>query len=442
MLVLKRNVLLRQARRNPAATAVTAGEDQQPACPENVRCWPAAPFHRIQHFPTITKMVDCLIIGGGVIGLSLAYEMARQGQEVRILERNEPGQEASWAGAGILSTANFDTATDPYERLRGLSVQLHSCWAEQLREETGIDNGYHCCGGIRVARSEEEHANLQEAFHWYSQHKIPARELTPQELLEVEPKLALPVHQNKILSALHLPLESQLRNPRHLKALIAACLKRGVEISSGTVVEDFEIRHGRVEAVKSATSTIKAKNVCITSGAWSRPLLERIGVSLGLKPIRGQMVLFKAPKRFFQPVISEGPRYIVPRDDGRILAGSTEEDVGYVKQNTASGITGLTRFALGLVEDLAQVPVERTWSGLRPGSLDGKPFLGRVADLENAFLATGHFRSGLFLSTGTAVVLQQLISGEQPEIDLTPFQMDRSRPVVTACKSLGQKGLA
>ncbi|MBI82107.1 MAG: glycine oxidase ThiO [Planctomycetaceae bacterium] len=371
-------------------------------------------------------MIECLIIGGGVIGLSLAYEMARKGQKVRVLERNEPGQEASWAGAGILSTANLDTATDPYERLRGLSTQLHSRWADELRAETGIDNGYHCCGEIRIARSEEEHANLRETLKWHSRHNIPARELTPQELLELEPKLSFPIHQNQILSALHLPLGTQVRNPRHLQALISACLKRGVEISPGTVVEDFEIRRGRVEAVKSTTLTIRAKNICFTSGAWSRPLLERVGVSLKLKPIRGQMVLFKAPKRFFEPIISEGPRYIVPRRDGRILAGSTEEDVGYVKQNTPSGVSELTRFAVGLVEDLAQVPVERTWSGLRPSSPDGKPILGRVADLENAFLATGHFRSGLFLSTGTAVVLQQLISGEQPEIDLTPFQMDRS----------------
>ena len=204
-------------------------------------------------------MVECLIIGGGVIGLSLAYEMARKGQKVRILERSEPGQEASWAGAGILATANLDTATDPYERLRGLSTRLHSRWAEQLREETGIDNGYHCCGGIRIARCEEERANLRETLQWYSQHNIPARELTPEELLELEPKLSFPVHQNQILSALHLPLETQLRNPRHLKALISACLKRGVEISSGTVVEDFEIRRGRVEAVKINDFDVQGK---------------------------------------------------------------------------------------------------------------------------------------------------------------------------------------
>jgi glycine oxidase len=137
------------------------------------------------------------------------------------------------------------------------------------------------------------------------------------------------------------------------------------------------------------------------------------------------MVLFHGTRRPFSHVLNEGPRYLVPRDDGYVLAGSTEEEVGFDKKTTPEGLSDLTRFAYDLVPDLRGFEAERTWAGLRPGSFDGFPYIGAIPGLDNAFAAAGHFRSGLHLSTGTAVVLAELIRGLPPQVDLSPFHVGR-----------------
>jgi glycine oxidase len=142
-------------------------------------------------------------------------------------------------------------------------------------------------------------------------------------------------------------------------------------------------------------------------------------------PIRGQIVLFRCHEPPITRIINEGSRYLVPREDGRVLAGSTEEEVGFDKRTTAEAIADLTEFARDLVPALREATIEKTWAGLRPGSFDGLPYLGRLPGLMNAYVAAGHFRNGLFLSTATAVVMSQLIRGEQPEVDLSPFRVGR-----------------
>jgi glycine oxidase len=151
-----------------------------------------------------------------------------------------------------------------------------------------------------------------------------------------------------------------------------------------------------------------------------------LGVSPAIKPIRGQMVLFKTPRPLLSRIINEGSRYLVPRSDGRLLAGSTEEDVGYDRSNTDAGVAGLVNFAIGLVPQLADAEVERTWAGLRPCTADGLPYLGRLPNYENAYLAAGHFRGGLQLSTGTARVMSQLMQGQATDINLTMFAIERA----------------
>jgi glycine oxidase len=154
-------------------------------------------------------------------------------------------------------------------------------------------------------------------------------------------------------------------------------------------------------------------------------LLRQLGVTTGILPVRGQMVLFRGPTRPFQRVLNEGSRYLVPRDEGYVLAGSTEEEVGFDKRTTPEATHQLKEFACELVPLLRRFQVEQTWAGLRPGTLDGFPYLGKIPGLDNTYAAAGHFRSGLQLSTGTAVVLGQLIRGERPAVDLTPFRVGR-----------------
>jgi len=163
----------------------------------------------------------------------------------------------------------------------------------------------------------------------------------------------------------------------------------------------------------------------IAAGAWTASLLRPLGWTLPVEPVRGQIVLLNPGPPLVRRILLCGPRYLVPRAEGRVVVGSTEEHAGFQKQNTAAGVQGLLELATRLVPDLALARVEKTWSGLRPGSRDGLPYLGRVGDFGNLFIAAGHFRAGLQLSIGTGIVMADLIMGNEPKFDLSSFAPDR-----------------
>ena len=387
-------------------------------------------------------MSDCLIVGGGVIGLSLAYELAGHGLQVRLIDAGQPGREASWAGAGILPPA-WSASDDPLEQLTALSNALHTQWSADLLQATGNDNGFRRSGAIYLARDADEAGRLSEFAALAESRGITTQRLSAASLFELEASL-LP--RGTLDAAYHVPAECQIRNPRHLKALVVACAQRGVEISPGVAAEDFDIRGDRVSGVRTNRGLLRADAVCITTGAWTAALMKKLGVAPHIKPIRGQMVLLSTARPVLSRIINEGSRYLVPRVDGRLLVGSTEDDVGFDRGTTAAGVAGLLDFALSLVGDLDSATIERTWAGLRPATSDGRPYLGALPGVENAFVAAGHFRSGLQLSTGTAVVISQLIRGEQPQIDLSMFRLDRdvspSETSILAARAASEAPLA
>jgi glycine oxidase len=366
-------------------------------------------------------MSDCLIVGGGIIGLSLAYDLAGHGLAVRVIDAGQPAREASWAGAGILPPAN-PASDDPLDQLTALSNDLHRQWSAELRDSTRIDNGYRRTGAIYLARSGADLPSLISLADQLRFGGIEAERLPPASMSQIEPALR---PTGRMAAAYLVPDECQLRNPRHLKALLVACTERGVEIMPGVGADDFEIRRNRLRAVLTNRGPLSADIVCLTSGSWTAALAAKLGTRPAIKPVRGQMMLLALARPIVSRIINEGSRYLVPRDDGRLLVGSTEEDAGFDKSTTAGGMAGLLEFALGLVPDLAAAQIERSWAGLRPSTSDGLPYLGRVPELENAFIAAGHFRAGLQLSTGTAVVLSQLIRGLEPAIDISSFRVDR-----------------
>jgi glycine oxidase len=367
-------------------------------------------------------MADVIIVGGGVIGLTAAYELAGQGASVRVLEQGACGREASWAGAGILPPGNPGFARSSEARLRAGSHVLWPGLSQELLEQTGIDNGFRNCGGLSI-RTDASTECLDAEFDFWNREQVEVERLGGDQLREIEPGLS-----REIASALRLPELGQVRNPRHLKALIAGCLARGVELVEGVPVAGFELQNGRATAARTTTGESHAGVCfCVTGGAWTQALLRPLGVEIAIEPVRGQIVLLAAAPGQLRHVIEDGRCYLVPRSDGRVLVGATEEHVGFDRRTTASGIAGLMRFAIQRVPALADAPVERTWAGLRPGSIDGLPYIGRVPETENIFVAAGHFRSGLQMSPFTAVLLRQLILGEQPSIPLEGYACDRHR---------------
>lgn len=355
---------------------------------------------------------DILILGGGVIGLTTAWYLSRAGARVTLVDKGEIGKQASWAGAGILPPADVRLARDALGLLRAHSYRLFPELSAQLREETGVDNGYVVCGGIELPEAGWEELPTEE---WHGEG-IPFEHLERAALRAREPALA-----ESFERGVWLPGMAQVRNPWHLRALEEGCRRRGVVVLPGWGVERLIVQGSRMVAVEGEKGRLSAGAFLVAAGAWSARLLEQVGWVPDVRPIRGQIALFATGRAGVRPVLMQGKRYLVPRGDGRVLAGSTEEDVGFDARPTGGGIAELLAFAVRVMPGLAEAQLEKCWAGLRPGSPDGVPYLGRVPGYENVHVAAGHFRAGLQLSPATGRAMAQSLLGEAPLVSLDPF---------------------
>ncbi len=366
----------------------------------------------------MSRNADILIIGGGVIGLSTAWYLSGEGASVLVVEQGDIGKQASWAGAGIIPPGNPEHAHTPIDRLRAHSAAIYPSLSAELRERTGIDNGFVICGGIEFPDPEEPHLTLPTE-EWRGEG-IAFQALDREGLVRLEPELAADLDRGVFLPAM-----AQVRNPRHLRALRAGCAARGVAFETGWPVRRLVNDGHRTLAVEGERGRLSANQFLLSAGAWTEALLADTGFRPGIRPIRGQMVLFRLPRRGVYPVLLQGKRYLVPRTDGRILAGSTEEDVGFDTSATDEELTGLADFAGRLVPSVQELEIEDFWAGLRPGSPDGLPYLGRVPGWENLHIAAGHFRAGLQLSPATGMVMAQHLLGLKLLLPLDAFRLDR-----------------
>ncbi|MEO0532199.1 MAG: FAD-dependent oxidoreductase, partial [Planctomycetota bacterium] len=326
--------------------------------------------------PTTTTS-DVLAIGGGIIGLSIAYEFASRGDSVTLLERSEPGREASWAGAGILPPASWYSDHGALDTLAVAATRHHAGLSQRLLDETGIDDEYIACGAIYQETTDNENY-LTEAFARWRQ---------------------LGVVVERTDDDWHVTAEAQVRNPRRLCALLKACEHLGVRIETGSPVERIrKDAHGRITSVESSGRSYSAAAYCFAAGAWTPALVEAAG-SLGHgRPIRGQMLLLQPTTNRLTRIVHRYPYYAVPRRDGRVLVGATVEDAGFEKATTEEAKRELLAAAVAIDPSLASARLERHWSGLRPASGDALPLIGPMPGVGNAWLATGHHRCGLQLA--------------------------------------------
>jgi glycine oxidase len=363
---------------------------------------------------------DVVIVGGGIIGLSLAYVLAREGVLATLLDRRELGREASWAGAGLIPPHTERLSMNPAVELRSWSAVLYPEWSAALLEETGLDNGYRRTGGVDVAWTAEEEQALRAASGRWRAEGIAFERMAPGDFARVEPAL-----NPALRVAYYLPDRAQIRNPRHLEALVRATTARGVSLRPHLAVVGFEVEGDRVTALRTIHGRVACGCVVVAAGPWSAALLEGVGVRAPTPPVKGQIVLLRSERRLLARIVEHGANYLVPRDDGRVLVGATEEEVGFDYRSTPGGLRDLLDEALRLCPPLAAAEVERSWAGLRPGSVDTRPYLGRAPGFRNLIVATGHRRAGLQLAPGTAEVIADLVLDRPPRIDLTSFRIDR-----------------
>lgn len=358
---------------------------------------------------------DVAVVGGGVIGLTSAWFLANEGLRVVVLDQGEFGAEASWAGAGILPPSSWARARTPFDKLRAFGSERIADFSQELRDRTGIDNGFRRSGGIVFDRTAGE-ASAEE---WFGQG-VPSSRIDEASSRKLEPALG-----PNLGDALHLPTMAQLRNPRHLRALEALCRSSDrIDLRSKTPVRRIRTE-GRGMVVEIADADLRAGSVLAAAGAWSGAFLAEHGLTIPIKPIRGQIALVHPGKPLLKHVLAWGPRYLVPREEGRILVGSTEENVGFDRSTTDEAIDGLIAFGRRMIPALESAPLEHRWAGLRPGIADGLPVIGPIPGLERAFVASGHFRAGVQLSLGTAQAVADLVLGRASELPLKAFRPDR-----------------
>jgi glycine oxidase len=381
---------------------------------------------------SLSSHYDLAVLGGGVVGLSIAAECAKVGWRVCLVDRSEVGKESSWAGAGILPAGATVPVDDPIEQLRQLSDRLHEEWACWLQDYTQIDTEYRRSGGLYLARSPAERATLRANCIWWQELGVEYRKLSSREVNERNSMITPIETEGHTCEFYWVERDAKLRNPRHLAALKLACQKLGVAFQEHTEVSRIQATGTRIEFVEclkrppqTHPSQIVADRYCVTTGAWTAPLLKPLGIETGIYPVRGQMQLYRFDKGPFRCVVNEGHRYLVPREDGRVLVGSCEEEVGFAKGTSQEMMDQLRSWALSVCPKIADAALESQWSGLRPGSIDTYPYLGTLYPYQNAFIAAGHFRHGLHWSAATAILMNQHMRGDSTTIDLEPFRVQR-----------------
>ncbi len=365
------------------------------------------------------------IVGGGAIGLSIAWELARRGDRVTLLER-EPkvGRATSWSAAGILPPANRERASDPIDQLRGLSHQLFPEWIDRLISVTRIDPGYRRCGGWYLADTPGEHASLVGMRQYWNDLGIRCEPVAPGQLAHREP--ALRADSSGKVAAWWLPEECQIRSPEYLRALHHACLAAGVEVIQNAAVADLRW-NARSAGVRVQDQWIDADRVVVCGGVWTGRVAAALRLESSIVPVRGQILQLKTDKPSLRSIVNVGHRYLLCRDDGHTIVGSCEEEVGLQLGTTDSMLSSLRQFAIDWVPELRHAPAVARWSGLRPMTFDGFPMIGRVPETDNVFVAAGHFRSGIHLSPATAATLADLMMGQTPAVDLAPFRVGKQQ---------------
>lgn len=361
-----------------------------------------------------------IIVGGGVIGLSIAEHLLRRGARPILIDKGPFAREASWAGAGYVDLRDAARIGGDFLELCRFSYGLFPGWTERLKAESGVDPEFTACGGMGLAFDPQEETTLREMHDKTSANGLKGEWLSSAQARQKEPALS-----ERLGAAWFLSQTCQVRPPRLNQALIQVLEKGGAILKPQEEVRGF-IRQGeRILGVETSRETIEADQVVLAAGAWTGEVSKILGLSLPMKPVRGQVVLFKAEPGLLRHVLFSSSAYLVPRRDGRIYVGSTLEDAGFDKSTTREALERLKQGAIRAVPALGKAAVEAAWSGLRPKGADDWPVLGLLAGFKNLWVASGHYTHGILLSAATGYLMSQALLGEKPEVDLSPFSTDR-----------------
>jgi len=339
---------------------------------------------------------EYLIIGAGVAGLTAAESLLLRGSSVTVLEKGTAGCESSWAGGGILAPLCPWDYADAVTQLTDMGAALYPQWVSDLYEATGIDPEYEISGMLILPQVDKE-----QAMQWCERRGV-IFELTGEGIL--------------------LPEVAQVRNPRLIQALRKHVEKRGGNIIEKCEVLDISVEGTRVLSATTSCGVFNADRYIVSAGAWSRQVLGKYALSLDIKPVRGQMLLFKFDAPPLQHILLQDGMYLIPRRDGHLLIGSTLEDVGFDKRTTIQARESLLQRAQLLLPELRGMALLQHWSGLRPASPRNVPVIGRHPELENLYINSGHFRYGVTMAPSSSSILLNELHGDAQPFDVNQYQ--------------------
>ena len=369
----------------------------------------------------VTKTAEVIIVGGGVIGLSIARELARRGlRDIVVCDKGELGKEASWAAGGILAPQVEADTADDFFKLASASRDLYPSFAQTLYDETGIDVELDQTGTLYVAFNNNEEANLRQRCEWQQRAGLRVEWLEAADLHTIEPNVS-----GELRCALRFPDDWQVENRKLVAALIQSNEKLGVTLLSNCEVTSLRVERDRVVGVETTTGLIAAPVVLVCAGAWTSSLTTPTSASIEIEPVRGQMLCFRPTQQIAHHVIYSKRGYLVPRRDGRVLAGSTGEHVGFDKRVTDGGVSSIKSMAFEIAPTLDGAPLVDSWAGFRPHSSDDLPVLGANENVEGLFYATGHYRNGILLAPITANAMADLLTEQRSSISIEAFSQKR-----------------
>ncbi len=367
------------------------------------------------------KKTDIVIIGGGIIGCSIAYYLCKAGLEVTVLERGEIGGQASGAAAGLLAPLGPLGGPGPYADLLLASFALFPELVVELEAVSGIQLGYERTGALRIVRNPKRIVRLQKHLAEWQPLGLRMHWLSGDEARQLEPLLA-----PDICAAIYAPEESQINAAHLVQAFAVGARKLGAQIYDHTPVASIQHQAGRVTGVQMGQGdSISCSHLVITAGAWAAQVTAGLDVIVPIRPLAGQMLALQNVG--LQHIIFGEAAYVIPRGD-EVLVGATREEAGFVAQTTTEGQDWLHNVACKLVPALSVSTIRRSWAGLRPSTPDTRPVLGPIPGWSNMLLASGHNSVGIALSPLTGQLITEcIVSRQVPEL-LRPFLLDRFLP--------------
>ncbi|MFZ3589849.1 glycine oxidase ThiO [Bacillus sp. DJP31] len=365
---------------------------------------------------------DVLVIGGGIIGHSIAYSLSKRGKSVLILEKEKINQRATSAAAGMLAVQAEFTEAGPLFELARDSRNMFPSLAQELKERTNIDIELIKKGMLSVALTEEKVHQLQASTRFQKATGEETSWLSDNEVRRLEPHLS-----KKVLGAMYAPNDGQVSAPKLAASFAKGAESLGTRILEYTEVVDFIIEEGRVQGVITNTENFYTETVVVTCGAWTQHIIQKSNLIPPIYPVKGECFSVRTTEELLAKTIFSEDCYIVPKREGRLIVGATMIPHNYDETVTVAGISQLLKSAINLLPALEGAEWEKSWAGIRPQTFDGQPYLGEHPFIKGLYVASGHFRNGILLSPITGEIMADMIEGKLESHNLAAFSLDHKK---------------